>query len=159
MINSDRTSSPAQTRSERIVIGVAYLSAIIGLIDSLYLTYVKLDTSTPAFCAPGGGCDVVNSSIYSEFMGIPVALLGAGMYVVLIGLLWLEQRSAFWKQYGLLAMLGLSLAGVLYSAYLTYIEIAVIHAICPYCVISAVTITVFFLATVFRLVKYQPYED
>jgi uncharacterized membrane protein len=94
-----------------------------------------------------------------NFMGIPIALLGAGMYLVLIGLLWLENRGGFWNQYGLMAMLGISLAGVLYSAYLTYIEIAVLHAICPYCVISAITISIFFLVTVFRLVKYQPYDD
>jgi uncharacterized membrane protein len=159
MIKTERRVLSITNRTEQIAIVVAYLAAIIGLLDSLYLTYVKLDTSTPAFCAPGGGCDVVNSSVYADFMGIPIALLGAGMYLVLIGLLWLENRGGFWKQYGLMAMLGISLAGVLYSAYLTYIEIAVLHAICPYCVISAITISIFFLVTVFRLVKYQPYDD
>jgi hypothetical protein len=52
----------------------------------------------------------------------------------------------------LLAVFGLGLVGVIYSAYLTYLEIAVIHAICPYCVASAVLITGVLLVSIARLV-------
>lgn len=92
-------------------------------------------------------------------MGIPIAILGAGMYLVLLGILGLELRSPFWVANGPLAVFGISLAGVLYSAYLTYLEVAVIHAICPYCVISAIALVVIFGATVIRLVKYQPFQE
>jgi uncharacterized membrane protein len=138
---------------------VNLILALIGLGDSIYLTFVKIGSSTPAFCAPGGGCDVVNSSPYSEIFGIPIAILGAGAYLVLFVALLLERRSDEWKSNSLLLQLGVSLIGLVYSAYLTYLEIAVIKAICPYCVVSAVVITLYFLITVYRLVKFQTDYD
>jgi uncharacterized membrane protein len=66
-------------------------------------------------------------------------------------LLILEQRGDFWSQNSPLLVFGISLAGVLYSAYLTYIELEVIHAVCFYCVISAVAITFLFLFSIMRL--------
>lgn len=144
---------------ERILRYINLALAVIGLIDSIYLSVVKIGSSTPAFCAPGGGCDVVNSSPYSEIFGIPIAVLGAGAYLVLISALLLEAHSYDWKSNSLLLQLGISLIGFLYSAYLTYLEIAVIKAICPYCVVSAVMITLYFLITVVRLVKFQTDYD
>ncbi len=138
---------------------INFILALIGLVDALYLTYIKLGSTTPAFCAPGGGCDVVNTSPYSEIFGIPIAVLGAGAYIILIAGLILENRNITWQSNSLLIQMGVSLVGALYSAYLTYLEIVVIKAICPYCVISAVVITAYFLITVFRLVKFQTDYD
>lgn len=129
--------------------------AIIGIIDSVYLTWIKLGTSTPLFCEPGGGCDIVNSSPYSEFMGFPVAILGALFYLLILGL---AVGEMIWKNRSYLFILGLfgsSLVGVFYSIYLTYLELAVIHAVCPYCVISAVVVTIIWLVSLYRLVKYE----
>lgn len=134
------------------------VASIIGLVDSIYLAYVKLAATTPLMCAPGGGCDIVNNSPYSEFLGIPIAILGAGAYLVLIGLMFVEKRFVAWQYSAILAQLGVSLAGVLYSAYLTYLELAVIHAICPYCVVSAIAITFVFVFALIRLVKYEPQD-
>lgn len=136
-----------------------YLTALVGLVDSIYLTWVKVGRSTPLLCAPGGGCDVVNSSPYSEFMGIPIAILGAGLYLVLLALVYLESRNSNWKSMILYLLFGLSFTGVLYSVYLTYLELAVIHAVCPYCVVSAIAITLFWIITVFRLVKFQTTDE
>lgn len=70
--------------------------------------------------------------------------------LILIFLLF-ETRNAFLAENGLLLVFGISLAGVLYSAYLTYVEIAVLHAICPFCVLSAVVLLALLGLSSFRL--------
>lgn len=135
------------------------ITAAIGLIDSIYLTLVKVGGSTPALCQPGGGCDVVNSSPYSELFGIPIALLGAGAYMAFMGALLVERRKPVWREFSVMFQFGIALIGVLYSAYLTYLELFVIHAICPYCVISAICLVVLLGITTFRLVKYPTNEE
>lgn len=125
--------------------------AVIGLLDSVYLTIAKL-TASRQMCLEGiGDCWSVNQSAYSEILGIPIALLGAAAYAALIVLVLLEQRAFFWRYITFAA----TLFGVLYSAYLTYIEIAVLKAICPFCVVSAVVITLLFALTIYRLFADQ----
>jgi len=126
--------------------------AVLGAADAVYLTWIKLSLAQAAFCAPGGGCDTVNNSPYSEMAGIPISVFGLGVYLALAVLLALEDRWEFTQTYGRLTVFGLSLTGVLYSAYLTYLELFVIHAICPYCVVSAVLLTLIFGLAVMRLV-------
>jgi uncharacterized membrane protein len=95
----------------------------------------------------------VNTSQYSEIWGIPIALLGAGAYLVIIVLLLLEERSELMREYSPLLVFGLSLVGVIYSIYLTYIEVAVLRAICPYCVISAVVLVLLLVLSTIRLIQ------
>lgn len=128
--------------------GVQVGLAVAGLLVSLYLTWVKLAHAT-AFCAGVGDCETVQNSAYSEIGGIPVAMLGAGMYALVILLLWVRRtgsRSVAELAWG--AQFALLLAGVLFSAYLTYIELFVIYAICPWCVTSALLVTALFLFAV-----------
>jgi uncharacterized membrane protein len=142
------------TLDRKLKLGVLVFS-IIGLIDSLYLSWVKL-SHTEAACLPGiGNCETVNSSSYASIFGIPIALLGAGAYAAIILVLYLEQRKGFWADNGQLAVFGVSLIGLLYSAYLTYIELAVLHAVCPYCVISAFAMLFVFIFNLTRLIKKQ----
>jgi uncharacterized membrane protein len=129
--------------------------ACIGLVDSLYLTWVKV-TNRYALCGPIGDCESVNSSRYSEIGGVPIALLGAVAYLIIIVLLVLETRGGIWMEYSPYVVLGITIAGSLYSVYLTYLEIAVIHAICPYCVVSAVVIIILFILSLVRLTVYEP---
>jgi len=128
------------------------LVALVGLADSAYLTYAKL-FHQQVVCGGYQGCETVNNSPYAEVAGIPVALLGFGAYLAILGLLALEQRGDFWSQNVPVLVFGISLAGVLYSAYLTYIELAVIHAICFYCVVSAVAISLLFILSIMRLIN------
>ena len=121
----------------------ALFLSLIGLIDAAYLAWLKI-ANTEASCGIGG-CDVVNSSIYSEVAGIPVALLGVGGYVCIIGLLLLESRAEFWKENVPTFLFGITLIGLLYSIYLTYLELFVIHAVCPYCVVSAIVMLILFI--------------
>jgi len=128
----------------------SFVLAVLGLLDSIYLVWVKF-SGRYALCGPIGNCEAVNTSQYSEVFGIPIALLGAGAYLIMIILLMLESLGSIWKEYGPLIVFGLSLIGVLYSIYLTYIEIAVLKAICPYCVISAVILVVILVLSAIRL--------
>jgi uncharacterized membrane protein len=131
------------------------IGSLIGLIDALYLTWEKI-SGNPALCIQGlGDCYSVNNSIYSEFFGIPVAVLGAGAYLLILVVLFLEPKNSFFESNSALFIFAITLIGTLFSAYLTYIEIAVLKKICPFCVISAITILVLLVFSVLRLIKYQ----
>jgi len=125
-------------------------SSVIGLLDSIYLSWIKI-TNQEALCAGIGNCDVVNTSEYSEIVGIPIAILGAGFYLIILILVLVENGTLFWKENSPLFVFGLSFGGMIYSGYLTYIELVVINAICPYCVLSALAIIVIFILSIFRL--------
>lgn len=112
---------------------------LAGLVVSLYLLTVHWGWWA-AVCLGVGNCEVVNTSIYSELLGIPVALLGALTYIALIALSLLVWRDIFAEEARLLRFLAAAV-GVAFSAYLTYIELFVLHEICPWCVTSAVIIT------------------
>lgn len=126
------------------------LLAFLGLLDSVYLVWVKY-TGAYAFCGPIGNCESVNTSQYSEIFGIPISLLGAGAYAIMIVLLLLENRSQIWAEFSSMIVFGISLIGVLYSIYLTYIEVVVLKEICPYCVISAIILVILLLLSGIRL--------
>ncbi len=108
--------------------------SFLGLVNAVFLTQEHYLKSTPVFC-PTGGCDTVLSSVYSSIAGVPLALLGTLHYLVLfaIGIL-------FWRKANdmLLHIIALDTAlGAIFSVYLVFIQLFVIHAICFYCMISA----------------------
>lgn len=132
---------------------VAWLTAVIGLLDSIYLTILKL-SNNKSLCIQGvGDCWSVNTSIYSEIFGIPIAILGAGAYGFILIWLWAEHRTPLIHPYAGFILFGVTLIGIIYSAYLTYLEIAVIKAICPFCVVSAVAMLILFIYSVKRLIE------
>lgn len=134
---------------------IAAALALIGLLDSIYLSWMKI-SNNQAMCIKGlGDCWSVNTSRYATIYGIPIALLGAGAYLAILALLWMESRGEFWENNSPIGVFGLSLVGVLYSAYLTYIEIAVLKAICPFCVLSAVVLTGLWVISIIRLGNYS----
>jgi uncharacterized membrane protein len=126
--------------------------ALVGAVDAAYLTGVKL-AGTEVFCGTSSSCSTVNNSIYATIGGVPIAVLGLGAFLVIGGLLLLEDRSPALAPWAPVAVFGMALTGTLYSAYLTYVELFVIHAICPYCVLSAVCITGILALAVVRLVR------
>lgn len=83
-------------------------------------------------CGPVVGCETVNSSEYSEIFGIPVALFGAAAsgVTLLAGLYWWRAGD----RRGLLVAYVLGLASLPFLAFLTYLELFVIHAVCVWCV-------------------------
>lgn len=129
----------------RLLQGATLLS-VIGLGISLYLTYIYTADKV-ALCLSGGGCDTVQHSPYAWIMGIPLPTLGAGAYLLLIGLGLLAMRESDRRQTWLLGLFGVSLVGLLFSGYLTVLEMFVIKAYCSWCLISAaIQLVVFALA-------------
>jgi uncharacterized membrane protein len=124
--------------------------ATIGLADSMYLTWIKL-AQREALCSGIGSCEVVNSSQYAELAGIPIALFGALAFLTILFSLLFDNRVRLLQDNGLVFVFGLSLAGVLYSIYLTYIELFVINAICPFCVLSALCLVGLLYISTLRL--------
>ncbi len=113
--------------------------AALGLLDSAYLTAVKL-ANAAAICSGIGDCETVNNSRFSEIGGIPIAVLGVVAYLMILVLLAIEPRFGINGDYLRLGIFGVAFGGTLYSAYLTYIELAILHAVCPFCVASAILI-------------------
>lgn len=134
---------------------VYLILTFVGLVDSIYLLWIKL-ANNKAYCLQGiGDCWTVNASKYSSVFGIPVSILGIIGYALILGIFLWELKYDFLKKNGVYILFGLTFFGLLFSVYLTYIELFVILAICPFCVISATAMVVLFCLTVVRLVKSQ----
>jgi uncharacterized membrane protein len=123
----------------RVRLVIIMASAGLGLIVSLYLLSVHWGW-WQIICLDIGDCEVVNMSMYAELFGIPVSLLGAFTYLALLVtgmLIWrhINEELASLVQFFLAAI------GVVFSVYLTYVEIFILRAICPWCVLSALLIT------------------
>ncbi len=130
----------------------AIISAVAGAAVSIYMTIYKL-TDNNSMCLGSGDCATVNASKYSEVYGIPLGVVGLIGYAGILLVLWLEKRHPLGKEYGNLLAMGMSFSGFIYSLYLTYLELYVIKAICPFCVASAVAITLCFIFTFIRFVR------
>lgn len=129
------------------------LLAVLGLGVSAYLAYVEI-THVAAVCGPVGECNAVQSSQYAQIAGIPVAVLGLINYVGVL-VLWAMQRSGTgkWARPAALALLGLTIFGLLFSIYLTLLEIFVIHAVCMWCLTSAIITALIMLVVVVQLTR------
>ena len=110
---------------------VLLVLAVLGALISAYLTWTHFAGLTPVCTWSGEGCQTVQSSRYASVLGIPVALLGLIAYGGLIF------STALWRETGIYLGLLISLVGTLFSAYLTYLEIFVIGALCQWCLASA----------------------
>jgi uncharacterized membrane protein len=132
---------------------IAITAAILGILDSIYLTIIKL-TNNKSLCIQGvGDCWSVNTSPYSEISGIPVSLLGVFGFTAILVAWVILPRSEFTRRNVPIVSFMLTLIGVIYSAYLTYLEIAVIKAICPFCVTSALLMVILFVVSVIQLIQ------
>jgi uncharacterized membrane protein len=113
----------------------ALVIAGIGIAVAGYLTYVHYAGLQP-LCAGGShGCERVQTSSYAGVAGIPVAVLGLAGYLAITLALIAPGDPAR------LAAAALAVSGFGFSAYLTYVELFVIHAICQWCVASALLLT------------------
>ena len=111
--------------------------ALAGLAIATYLLATRILGEPPA-CGPVRGCETVAASEYATLFGIPVAFFGVVFSVALA-----ISCFAWWRRANLKALYtsyGFGLAGVIAVAYLTYLEVFVIEAICVWCVGYAATI-------------------
>jgi uncharacterized membrane protein len=138
---------PAEARPPLASMGIALLS-LLGLLVSSYLAMFKLGYLGAIQCSVGG-CQTVQMSEYAMLLGAPVALWGVGAYLLLLALALLAIQPSWSGDRRLAyAIFGFSAFGVLFSAYLTYLEAFVIHAWCQWCVVSAILITLIFLLSI-----------
>ena len=111
--------------------------AVAGMLLTTYLTYTATFEVHPAFCNEGSGCDIVQSSRWATFLGIPMTLWGLLTYVVIAGLTWTGRGNPG----GGTALIFVTVGGFAVSAYLTAVSVIEIEATCPYCLASFALIT------------------
>ena len=130
--------------------GAALLS-LLGLFVSAYLYLYKIGRIGTLACGTGA-CETVQASIWSRFAGVEVALIGVIGYsaLVLVSLRSL-QPSLPARRWPVTLLAGLAGVGVAFTAYLTYLELFVIHAICRWCVTSATIIVAVFVVALLEL--------
>lgn len=122
------------TRADRRIGLLLAAVDAVGIAVSIYLAVVELAGGIPACGGPGtplGGCETVARSSYSHVAGIPVALFGIVGSAVLLGL-----ALAWWQsgdRRALALHYGGSLLGVIFEAYLVYLQLFVLHAVCIWC--------------------------
>jgi uncharacterized membrane protein len=123
------------------------LLATAGVGVAGYLTYVHYAGISPV-CTTGGSCEKVQTSAYSVLLGIPVALIGLIGYVAILGTLLARDTET-----ARTATMALTLTGFAFSSYLTYREIYSIHAICEWCVSSAIILTAMAPLSIVRFLR------
>lgn len=129
----------------------AALASLLGLFLAAYLYLYKIGRIGALACG-SGGCETVQMSSWSRFAGVEVSLIGLLGYAALLGLSLAALRPGLadrrWPASLLAALSG---AGLLFTAYLTYLELFVIHAICRWCVGSAAVISLIFVLALLDL--------
>jgi uncharacterized membrane protein len=122
--------------------------ALIGLFVALYLWLHALGFGGPLRCGTGG-CDTVQTSRWATLFGLPVALYGVVGYasILLAALAGLRPEALDRRDWSYL-LVALASVGFLFTIYLTYLELFVIHAICRWCVGSAAIITVIWIVAI-----------
>lgn len=131
---------PIQGRWSFILLYIAGLISAVGLTDALYLTITHY-TNALVPCSFSHGCETVLHSQYSEILGIPVAAMGIVFYIVALVLIvhFLRHKTYHWIFFAWTAI------GLASTLYLFYIQAAVLHAFCQYCLLSAATSTSLFV--------------
>ena len=125
-----------------------FRSSLVGLGIAGYLTYTRY-SGAQIVCATGG-CETVQKSSYSTVAGIPVAVLGLVAYAFVLA-------TAFGRSEPVrVAGATVACAGVLFAAWLLYAQIALIDAICQWCVASDVVISLLAVVTVLRAIERDP---
>jgi uncharacterized membrane protein len=132
-----------------IRMGMAVVS-LLAIIDATYLWLYKLGYIGQLTCSVGS-CETVNTSPWAIFIGAPVAAWGVAFYVTVFVLVLLSLQPRFADDRRLpRVILALTAWGVLFSAWLTYLELFVIHAICMWCVVSAILVSILFVLSLWE---------
>ncbi len=138
---------------------LAALLALAGVFVALYLTLYKLGYIGTLVCAVGS-CETVQTSKWATFLGFPVGAWGVAYYVgvLVLSLAGLAPALAEkpWVSQLLVVITGV---GVAFSLWLTYLELFVIHAICQWCVISAVLAILLFVISWLDLLDVQQWAN
>jgi uncharacterized membrane protein len=127
---------------------IVAMISLAGIFVALYLLLYKLGLIGALTCSIGS-CETVNTSKWATFLGLPVAGWGVAWYVGMFVIALVSTGERFAQSASVsLVLLLVAGAGLLFSLYLTYLELFVIHAICQWCVVSAIIVTIIFVVTV-----------
>jgi uncharacterized membrane protein len=129
---------------------------IVGLAIALYLSIVELQGGVPV-CGPIHGCEEVARSEYSRIAGIPVAVFGVGLSLLLLTLALVWWRTDLYVL--LLAHYGLSLAGVIFEVYFLYLQVFVIGAVCIWCTSYGLSLIARFVVALVVWLRNRPAPD
>jgi uncharacterized membrane protein len=125
--------------------------AVVGMLISGYLSFAHGGES-PLFCGPESGCGVIQNSSYATLLGLPTALWGFGLYVLI---LWTATtappRMRRWRQLVWLSALGFAL-----SLYFTLVGIIALDSTCGWCLASALTMTALLVTVLVRRPESAP---
>jgi uncharacterized membrane protein len=126
--------------------------ALLGFADAGYLTVEHYQNAIPP-CSITGGCETVLTSAYATVLGIPISLVGSIFYlVVLVGVVaFLESKQTKLLKWALL----LTVLAFVSSLWLIYLQVFVLHAICAYCMGSAITSIILFVIAMHVFSRYQ----
>lgn len=126
--------------------------ALLGLMLSVYLTMYHYGMVGSLQCGGSNQCEKVQASRYAELLGSPVAAYGVLGYVAILVLAIAGLQDRWASSPGPTRLIAaLAGAGVAFTIYLTYLELFVIHAVCRWCVVSAVLITLIFAISLLSL--------
>lgn len=125
--------------------------ALVGLLEAAYLTYVHYFGLGALLCigahAGKSSCEQVQSSVYAELLGVPVALLGLVGYILIAATLFIKGEM------GRTSTFVIALAGFAFSVYLTYREVFTLKEICEWCVGSASLMTILAVLSAIRYLR------
>ncbi len=134
-----------------------FLLIILWIIISSYLTFLHYSETT-GFCnisENSGGCNSVLKSEYSEFLGIPIAVFGIIFYIttlITFSILVIKKQKIV-----LNLLLILQTIWLAFSMFFTYLQFFVIKTFCPYCLTSAIIVTILFILTIFLKKNWKKY--
>ncbi|HWW67200.1 MAG TPA: vitamin K epoxide reductase family protein [Solirubrobacterales bacterium] len=134
--------------SEGALRRAATFVATLGIGVAAYIAIADSGGGAPTCLAGGGGCQTVADSTYSHLAGVNIAVFGLVGYVLLLVTALLRGDGARFAGF------GLALVGFGYSVYLTYLELFKIHAICQWCVGSAVLMTILLVLNAALVIGY-----
>jgi len=137
-------SAPAEGTLQRI----ATFLAASGIAVAAYIAIAQADGGAPACFSGGSGCETVSRSSHSALAGIDVAVIGVLGYALLLATSLLRGDGARMGGF------ALALTGFGFSVYLTYLELFVIDAICHWCVVSALLMTLLLGVNALRMTAY-----
>lgn len=127
---------------------IATFLATFGIGIAAYIAIADAGGGSPVCLAGGSGCETIADSSYAHLLGVNVAVFGIAGYVLLLAAALLRGDEAR------MAGFVVSLIGFGFSVYLTYIELFRIDAVCEWCVVSAILMTLLFGLNAMRMLGY-----
>lgn len=127
--------------------------ALVGLAIAGYLTWVHFEEDI-LVCGVGD-CSVVQTSEYATIGNIPIAVLGLGMFAAVFALSIGRRLQPEWAEWATPGILFTCFASLVYYAYLTYVEIWVLEAVCQWCVLSSLMMLAIFVIELFGYLRME----